>query len=83
MIFKYILSQIRERAPLLIIGVSEELRHIDYWGQRQQLLAGKVIADFVDPDYGPMDPVFGVLLSPVAGKLDFLSIFHAPNEEKK
>ena len=47
------------------------MHHNEYWGTRQQLLAGKVIADFVDKDYGPLDPVFGVLLCPVAGCLTF------------
>lgn len=48
--------------------VSEALNHLEYWGTRQQLLAGKVIADYVDDPNGPLDPVFGVLLSPVAGR---------------
>lgn len=43
-----------------------------YWGCRQQLLSGKVIADWVDTTAGPMDPIFGVLLSPTAGKRQFL-----------
>ncbi|XP_057290028.1 uncharacterized protein LOC130612692 [Hydractinia symbiolongicarpus] len=38
-----------------------------YWGCRQQLLSGKVIADWVDTTAGPMDPIFGVLLNPTAG----------------
>ena len=40
---------------------------MEYWGTRQQLLAGKIIADFIDSTDGPLDPVFGVLLCPVAG----------------
>ncbi|XP_065673450.1 uncharacterized protein LOC101236484 isoform X1 [Hydra vulgaris] len=48
---------------------SDRLNHSDYWGSRQQLLAGKVISDFVGEDYGPLDPVFGVLLCPVAGRV--------------
>ncbi|XP_065673451.1 uncharacterized protein LOC101236484 isoform X4 [Hydra vulgaris] len=49
---------------------SDRLNHSDYWGSRQQLLAGKVISDFVGEDYGPLDPVFGVLLCPVAAHLN-------------
>jgi len=39
-----------------------------YWGTRQQLLAGKVIGDWVDRENGPLDPVFGVMLNPTAGR---------------
>jgi len=49
--------------------ISEALHHDAYWGSHQQMLAGKVIADFIDADYGALDPVFGVLLSPVAGRV--------------
>ncbi|XP_057289977.1 uncharacterized protein LOC130612648 [Hydractinia symbiolongicarpus] len=49
---------------------SEELSHNKtYWGSRQQLLSGKVIADWVDSFGGPMDPVFGVLLNPTSGRV--------------
>ncbi|XP_066936407.1 uncharacterized protein [Clytia hemisphaerica] len=44
------------------------LRSNEYWGTRQQLRAGKVIADWLDPLNGPLDPVFGVLLCPTAGR---------------
>ncbi|XP_066928123.1 uncharacterized protein [Clytia hemisphaerica] len=47
---------------------SEDLNHTNYWGTRQQLLAGKVIADHVDKSYGSLDPIFGILLCPVAGR---------------
>ena len=53
------------------LGVSHELHHIDYWGTRQQLRAGKVISDWIDKKYGSIDPVFGALLSPAAGKVGF------------
>ena len=42
---------------------------MEYWGSRQQLMAGKVIADWVDKENGPLDPIFGVLLQPNAGEL--------------
>ena len=45
-----------------------------YWGSRQQLLAGKVIADWVDRENGPLDPIFGVLLNPTAGTYYMLVI---------
>ena len=48
---------------------SEELEHCDYWGSHQQLLSGKVICDWLcEEDVLPMDPIFGVLLNPTAGK---------------
>jgi len=47
---------------------SEELSHNEYWASRQQLLSGKVVADWIDPDYGPLDPVFGILLNPTLGR---------------
>nr|XP_047144665.1 uncharacterized protein LOC101239989 isoform X2 [Hydra vulgaris] len=43
---------------------TDVLNHTDYWGSLQQIMSGKVIADFVAEDYGPIDPVFGVLLNP-------------------
>ena len=46
---------------------SQACEHEGFWGSRQQLLAGKVIADYVDPDGVPLDPIFGVLLQPTAG----------------
>ena len=46
---------------------SEQLTDLHYWGSKQQLLAGKVVADWVAPESGPLDPVFGVLLVPTAG----------------
>ena len=46
---------------------SQGLETVKYWGSRQQLLGGKVIADWVDRDNGPLDPLFGVLLNPTAG----------------
>lgn len=48
-------------------ALSEELTHTDYWASRQQLLSGKVVADWIDQDYGPLDPFFGVLLNPTLG----------------
>ena len=51
------------------------LRSNEYWGTRQQLRAGKVIADWIDPLNGPLDPVFGVLLCPTAGDYFFLGYF--------
>jgi len=49
--------------------VSEECEHESYWGTRQQLLAGKVIGDWVDYKSGPIDAIFGVLLNPTAGRV--------------
>ncbi|XP_057295352.1 uncharacterized protein LOC130623840 [Hydractinia symbiolongicarpus] len=49
--------------------VSEKCETDSYWGTRQQLLAGKVIADWVDQDNGPLDPIYGVLLNPTAGRV--------------
>ena len=46
---------------------SEILYTSEYWGTRQQLLAGKVIGDWVDRENGPLDPIFGVILQPTAG----------------
>lgn len=54
----------RERGVL-----SEECEHEKYWGTRQQLLAGKVIADWIDIEKGPLDPIFGVLMNPTAGRV--------------
>ena len=51
---------------------SEELGegNAEYWGTRQQLLAGKVICDWLsEDDMPPMDPIFGVLLNPTAGRV--------------
>lgn len=48
---------------------SEVLETNTYWGCRQQMLAGKVIADWVDRENGPLDPIFGVLLQPTAGRV--------------
>ena len=43
---------------------------LGFWGTRQQLLAGKVIADWLSEDNKPpMDPIFGVLLNPTAGRV--------------
>jgi len=50
--------------------VSEALMHNDYWGTRQQLLSGKVICDWLsEDDKPPMDPIFGVLMNPTAGRV--------------
>lgn len=55
---------------------SEVLGHDEYWGTRQQLLSGKVICDWLDhDDQEPMDPIFGVLLNPTAGKIGGLEIW--------
>ena len=51
-----------------LAAVSEELTHIEYWATRQQLLSGKVVVDWLDLNYGPMDPIFGVLLNPTLGQ---------------
>ncbi|XP_047144655.1 uncharacterized protein LOC101239989 isoform X1 [Hydra vulgaris] len=48
---------------------TDVLNHTDYWGSLQQIMSGKVIADFVAEDYGPIDPVFGVLLNPTTGRV--------------
>ena len=45
------------------------LDHTEYWGTRQQLLAGKVIGDWVDRDNGSLDPIFGAILQPTAGTI--------------
>nr|XP_047138865.1 uncharacterized protein LOC124814843 [Hydra vulgaris] len=50
-------------------GNIEPLLDKSYWGSRQQLLSGKVIADFVAEHYGFLDPVFGVLLNPTTGRV--------------
>ena len=50
--------------------------HYSYWGTRQQLRFGKVVADWIDKDYGPLDPIFGALLSPTGGKLQLLNIIN-------
>eukprot|EP00794_Sanderia_malayensis_P020205 gene20205-22181_t len=49
-------------------SVSEMLNHREYWATRQQMLSGKVVADWIDPEYGPLDPVFGCLLNPTLGR---------------
>ena len=53
---------------ILFLVSSERLDHKKFWGSRQQMLAGKVIADWIDPEGGPLDPIFGVILQPTAGK---------------
>ncbi|XP_004205568.3 uncharacterized protein LOC101239809 isoform X2 [Hydra vulgaris] len=50
-------------------GKTDVLNHSDYWGSSQQLLSGKVIADFVAGEYGTLHPVFGVLLNPTTGRV--------------
>ncbi|XP_012554498.2 uncharacterized protein LOC100205034 isoform X1 [Hydra vulgaris] len=50
-------------------GETDILNHNDYWGSLQQIISGKVIADFVAEDYGPLDPIFGVLLNPTTGRV--------------
>ena len=66
--FKFLISIAKNpNAPY-----SEELHenHAKYWGTRQQLLAGKVICDWLCEDHKPpMDPIFGVLLNPTAGRV--------------
>ena len=52
---------------MFYLALSELLTHNDYWGARQQLLAGKFIVDWIDVANEPLDPIFGVLLYPVAG----------------
>ena len=42
--------------------------HNSFWGSRQQMLSGKVIADWIDRKNGPLDPIFGVLLQPTTGR---------------
>jgi len=53
---------------MVFTEASPVLQTTEYWGTRQQLRAGKVIADWIDPLYGPLDPIFGVLLCPTAGE---------------
>lgn len=48
---------------------STRLGHQAFWGSRQQLLSGKVIADWVDKENGSLDPLFGVLLQPTSGRV--------------
>eukprot|EP00794_Sanderia_malayensis_P009275 gene9275-10253_t len=48
--------------------VPHSLHHVDYWATRQQLRAGKVIADWIDRRFGPLDPIFGALLCPTGGR---------------
>ena len=43
-------------------------KHFQYWGSWQQLMSGKVIADWIDRNSEPMDPIFGVLLHPTTGR---------------
>lgn len=50
-----------------VLVISEKCEHQKYWGTRQQLLAGKVIADWLETKYGCLDPIFGVLMNPTAG----------------
>jgi len=50
-----------------------EDEHSYYWATRQQMLFGKVIADWL-PEHletktRPMDPIFGVLLNPTGGRV--------------
>uniref|UniRef100_A0A7M5XMM5 Uncharacterized protein n=2 Tax=Clytia hemisphaerica TaxID=252671 RepID=A0A7M5XMM5_9CNID len=50
-----------------------EQKHSYYWGTRQQLLFGKVVADWL-PEHiksktSPMDPIFGTLLNPTGGRV--------------
>ena len=55
---------------------SQFLGTADYWGTRQQLLCGKVIADWVNPDCNSsLDPIFGALLCPCGGKKQKLHHF--------
>ena len=49
------------------LGLSEDCIHKQHWGRKQQLLAGKRIADIIDKDNGGIDAVFGILLNPNAG----------------
>ena len=48
---------------------SQRLDHKKFWGSRQQMLAGKVIADWIDPEGGNLDPIFGVILQPTGGRI--------------
>ena len=62
------------------LELSEALETKTYWGSRQQLLAGKVIADWVDCKNGPLDPIFGVLLQPTAGTFSLYSTADFPSQ---
>ena len=72
----YVWIQTRDTVPNFALcfsicdntGETAVLKTAEYWGTRQQLRAGKIIADWIDPVYGPLDPIFGVLLCPTAGK---------------
>ncbi|XP_031556044.1 uncharacterized protein LOC116292829 [Actinia tenebrosa] len=48
-----------------ISGPVALLKDEDYWGTRQQLRSGKVVADAL----GGLDPVFGALLNPTGGRV--------------
>lgn len=53
--------------------LSDKLDHDRYWGTRQQMLFGKVVADWLDKkensDGVATDPIFGVLLNPTGGRV--------------
>ena len=52
---------------IIIIVLSEALGTVGFWGTWQQMLCGKVIADWLDPSQVALDPIFGVLLNPTGG----------------
>ncbi|XP_057304186.1 uncharacterized protein LOC130641407 [Hydractinia symbiolongicarpus] len=68
---KQFVTVYRSRAADHNMKESESLSDDSYWGTRQQLLGGKIIADWVDASYGggPLDPIFGVMLNPTVGKV--------------
>lgn len=57
--------------PYYAAAESQKLETTHYWGTRQQLRAGKVIADWIDRRKGSLDLIFGVLLCPTAGRLNY------------
>ena len=71
-------------------GLSDEHNH--YWGTRQQMMCGKVIADWLEKrekkvknstyDAESFDPIFGVLLNPTGGKI-WINVVGSNNLYKK
>ncbi|XP_066912933.1 uncharacterized protein [Clytia hemisphaerica] len=63
-------SQIFEKIYHTRGETSEYLGTAEFWGTRQQLLCGKVIADWVNCHLNEsIDPIFGALLCPCGGRV--------------